>query len=261
LATLRLLGIRAQSEVEAGRTGEARELVRDMLALSEIYRREPMLIAQLVRLASVELTRDTVDQCVKEDAAEADLRAWLDVVPGPDHVGDSIDLGFQGELACVAQLGGSPLEMLKAAGREQEANGGFLTAPYFKITSARYLRSMVSMIRASRKPYLEARRETEAMINELRVKRSPLDLFAILLVPALSRSLDNQMNVRASLAVTRAGLEAEIRRASAGAYPERIDAIDPFTGKPLLFDGSAITSAGIPDKVGEEKPAWKLRKK
>ena len=145
--------------------------------------------------------------------------------------------------------------------KEQEAKGGFLAAPYFKISGARYLRSMTRMILASRKPYLEARRETRAMLKELQEKRSVLDFYSVLLVPWLSKVLDEQMRFRASMAVTRAGLEAELQRAATGRYPERIDAIDPFTGKPLPFDGSTITTVGIPDKADDEKPAWKLRKK
>ena len=257
LATVRLLEIRAQSEAEAGRADEARESVRDILALAEGYRRVPMLIAQLIRLAVLEEARAAIDKCVNADTSEADLRAWLDVAPGPETVGDGVDLGYQGELAGVAQIADRPMEQVKSEGKEL----GFLASPYFKITGARYLRTLTRMIQASRKPYLEARRETRAMLEELQEKKSVLDLYSVLLVPWLSKALDQQMRFRASMAVTRAGLEAELRRAATGRYPETIDAIDPFTGKPLPFGGNTITTAGIPDKPEDEKPAWRLRKK
>ncbi|MBI3856518.1 MAG: hypothetical protein HY293_12595 [Planctomycetes bacterium] len=240
-----------------------------MLALAEGYRQEPVLILQLIRLTVVTLAVETIDACVTADTPVADLRAWLEVLPKPESLQGAMDLGFRGELASGAQFAGKPigdsLLAVDPAQKKSAAEGSAVLAPYWRNTGARYLRSMLRLVETSRKPYLEARPEITAFIQNLQGKRSVFDLLSALLIPAISKGLDCQVKAQASLAVAQAGLTAELERASTGRYPLKIETVDPLSGKSLLYqrEEGTISSAGLPESapgsIGDEKAAWKLR--
>ncbi|HLF94470.1 MAG TPA: hypothetical protein VJB14_13490 [Planctomycetota bacterium] len=271
IRTAKFLRLRAESEVYSGRCAEARETVRDILALADSYRLEPLMICQLVRLAIAILALEVIPPAVKADTSADDLRAWLEIVPRPEALDGAMERAFRGELAGGAQLAGRPVSEALVAVDPSQKNPGWLIstrllAPYWKIIGANYLVQMAHLVDLSRKPYLEARPKIDAWMAELKSKKTPVfEALSLLLIPALSKAMDRQAVNQTALVVVRTGLAWEIERAAAGRYPEALDVIDPLSGKPLLYDKERgrISSAGLPGKTPEQMEndllVWTLR--
>lgn len=271
IRSAKFLRLCAEEEIHDGRPAKAREMVRDLLALADSFRGEPLMICQLVRLAIMTFALEVIPTAVKADSSADDLRAWLEIVPRPESLDGSMSRGFQGELAGGAQLAGKPLsEALAAVDPSQKNPGWFLStrllAPYWKLIGANYLAQMARFVELCRKPYLEARPEIAAWMASLKAKKTPVfELLSVLLIPALTKAMDHQAAAQAALVVIRTGLAWEIERSTSGRYPEALDVLDPLTGKPLLYDKERgrIASAGLPgkspEKMGNGFLVWTLR--
>jgi len=101
-----LLSLQAESEREAGRSGEAREATRDLSALADSHRAEPFLNSQGIRMRLVRIGLRTVDRCVTAETPGEELQAWLDLVPKPETFDGAFERWVRTELAIAAGWSG-----------------------------------------------------------------------------------------------------------------------------------------------------------
>ncbi len=270
LRTAALLKLKTEWEACSGRHAEARESVRDLAALAESFKDEPIALPQLVRLALTEVAAEAARSAVEGRLPAPELRAWLEAVPRPETLDGAIHLALRGEFALGAQLAGRPLaEGTRAVDPSQPRTGWLaetrLLGPYWKLVGANHVRFMGRFVDVGAGPYPPARAELERMAAELRDAGRARNLLSLLLVPATVGLLDRQARAQAALAVLREGLAWELERAERGAYPSRPAALDPFTGRPLEFDPAQgrLSSAGLPGETsrdrGGELLSWRLR--
>lgn len=266
----KILQLRAFSLADEGKPEAARDAIRDLLALADAYKDEPVLVCQLVRVVVAQLALDAIDRCITAETSEADLKAWLDVLPDPKRYDGMMERGFRGELAVIAGLLSQSMSQLwdQLAHVTHPMNedpellrplAGNLLLPVLKSDGARYLALMRRAIEIAQKPYLEARPPMAALSAEVEDDSSVWHPVTRILMPALFRCLDNHAHLIAKISVLRAGLEAELERAAKGRYPEKIGTLDPFTGKPLFYGEGRIESVGPEGRL--DKPMWKLRHK
>lgn len=250
LSASRALTLRAQAEAAAGRDAEARECVRDILGLADAYQDAPLQIGQLIRWALLNRAVETLHRCV---GPSTDPKGWLDVLPPPESLDGSVELALRGELASAAML---------MKGGAQVVESWALLAPWSRLSAASYLRSLRDLIERARGPYAATRAELSKEENRLKAESGVFNFWALLL-PAVSRVLDNERATRAGLALARAGLAAEVERAEKGRYPEKFDAIDPLSGRPFVRNAERLESVGVPGSFQSREEArhvWTFRR-
>ena len=252
LKVSRLLRLRAAVQPDS-----ARRSAEAVIALAGTVADERILISQLVRLTVLEIACEIVDDAVTAETPEADLKAWLEIVPRPESLTGVMAPALRGELAMVADLLREPADRFWSMVDTSSAGDmGLLlkiARPWFKSDGARYLELMRRAAEAAAKPYLDGRAEIAAVTAK--VAPSVWRPITTLLMPALGRAVERGAVTQARLAVTRAGLEAELARRTSGRYPAQVQGTDPFTGKPLAIGAARVSSAGTPD----QKIEWRLR--
>lgn len=119
-----------------------------------------------------------------------------------------------------------------------------LDGPFWKHETVAYLESMQALVEVSRQP-------APANLRAAKTVR-PRGFMARIFLPSLERALASDIATVASLRAAQAAVGAARYRLAHGHPPEALtpafDAVDPFTGRPLLFrvqaDGFRIYSAG-----------------
>lgn len=255
----RLLAIRAAFQVEAGDTAAARRTVQDILALAGAFAEDRIVVSQLVRLATLDVALRRIDAAVTGETPEAELKAWLAIVPPAASLDGLFVPALQAELAVAGDLlRRPPQKMLSLATGEQGFGVGalaFLGRPVLKADGARYLKLMRRMAEAAARPYFEAKSEAAAIGAEARRSRTWRPVCG-LLMPALEHCFKRAATLQAKAVVLRAGLEAELARKASGRYPAEAVGTDPFTGKPPSIDAVRVASAGGTER---EPIQWTLR--
>lgn len=257
----RWIGRKAELEAAHGDSAEARESIRDLLALAEGFRDEPFVMTQYVRLGLVQQGLVILARLPLEGAWEA----WLDLLPPDNRLEGLAELAMRGELALAADLVRDPGRVFWLAGDPQAPRGMALAAPLFRIGSGETLHRLLEMAKACRLPYpqsaVQARR-----LNPPSLCLEPVGFdFAKLHLVALGTFLDRQAGVQAALAVTRAGLEFELAREREGRYPTRLQMLDPCSGSPLLLNlaEGSISSVGVREQDMQARMkaglVWRLR--
>ena len=255
----RLLHLRAAVQADAGDPAGARRSAEHAFALAQTLAEDRILVSQLVRLTALERALEMVDAAVTAETSEDDFKAWLAIVPRAESLAAIMEPAVRGELAMVADLLREPPDRFWML-VENPGSGGsagiltYLARPWLKSDGARCLELMRRLAEAAARPYLEGRAENDAVVAEA-VPQSIWRPITTLLMPALGRAFERAAVVQAKLAVTRAGLEAELARRTSGRYPAQVGGTDPFTGKPLAIDAARVSSAGTP----HQKIEWRLR--
>ncbi|HEX7897307.1 MAG TPA: hypothetical protein VF950_06080 [Planctomycetota bacterium] len=252
LKVSRLLRLRAAVQPDS-----ARRSAEAVIALAGTIADERILISQLVRLTVLEIACEIVDDAVTAEASEADLKAWLEIVPRSESLTGVMAPALRGELAMVADLLREPADRFWTMVDTSRAGDIRLLTkiarPWFKSDGARYLELMRRAAEAAAQSYLDGRAEIAAVTAK--VAPSVWRPVTTLLLPALGHAVERGAVTQARLAVTRAGLEAELARRTSGRYPAQVQGTDPFTGKPPAIDAARVSSAWT------EKIEWRLRAK
>ena len=259
----RLLQLRAEFRARAGDLAGARSDVERILRLSNAFREDPVLVAQLVRLALTQRALEAVDRLVTADTRQEDLRKWAETIRDAGVPPGLLVPAFRGELAMVADfLRNPPYEYWMwigtAPGRGESAALALLR-PWVKLDGAGCLGDYRRLAEAAALPYLQAQEQADALQERLTASGSWKHPFRRLFFPSAARVFRRCTEVEAKAAVIRAGLDAERVRQSTGSYPETLGALDPATGKPLLYDrpaGRIASAAG----TKEEPVEWRLRR-
>jgi hypothetical protein len=82
------------------------------------------------------------------------------------------------------------------------------------------------------------------VVKALDGEAASLPMLSALLVPALSRSWESMIKLEAQVATAKAGIALLEHHAKHGTWPESVQELDPFTGKPLLFRDGVVYSVG-----------------
>ncbi len=282
LAKLRELGrglaLLAEARAEEGRFDQARDAVQSLFSVSEALREDLLFISQLVRYAIARTAFRTVQACVRPEASEPELRAWLAVLPPAGWLQGSLGKAMRAELAFGVELlpdrfgevlfegqtGGGRLPVLSGPGIALIA-----MRPVILSDGARWLALLQRYCDAADRPYLEVgagmRAETDALESGSSQFWQPVTRTLMFHVP-----LDRPVAAEAWCAVTRAGLDCELARRATGAYPARVEALDPLSGKPLVYvpekkllysvgEGEA-DNGGVDDPKAQENDfVWALK--
>lgn len=260
----RWIGRKAELEAARGAPSDARESIRDLLALAEGYKNEPFVVTQYLRMQLIQHALDTLGRFPLEESQE--VQAWLDVVPTEDSLEGLAELAMRGELALAADLVRDPGRVFKLIGKP-EPRGFALVAPLFRVGSCETLHRLRYMVEACRLPYPESAGQARRLNPPWVCGGEPIGFdFAKLHLVALGSLLDRQARTRASLAVVRAGLEFELAWERDGCYPGRLETLDPCSGSPLVLDlaGGTISSSGSQDSPLDRwmkvTLVWRLRR-
>jgi len=249
----------AESQLLAGDGAAARESVKLIFALGECLREDAILVSQLIRFVAFEEALAVLDLAVTEATVDAELREWQALLPADACFKGSLERAYRGEIAMTsALLDGSYHELFRVMDGGNELLWDLLR-PLVRYDGADYMTDMRRIILASRKPYLEAAAELTSFDAAQRGSIwRPLRSYVM---PALGRSLQRSAAVEARMIVVRAGLGAELARRTSGAYPKSVSGIDPFSGKPLVYDLEKGRIASVrPTEGPEDKPTeWRLR--
>lgn len=263
LLAYRITITRDRHRAEDGDGEAARESIRDGLAVADSLRDEPVVVSQLVLLVDVGILVDALGHCITAETPVPELKAWLSLLPPVSKFDGMMEKALRGELACtVGMVEQSNDDIAFADNTLSPALSHRLAArlsrPLIRWDLPRYARLLRRILDLSRRPYLETQAGADEIDREVRAAMFKWSQPVVQsLIPAVNRIFRNQAACQARLAVTRAGLECEIARASDGKYPDRIESMDPFTGQPLLLRDGKITSAVPQDTPPIE---WKLRR-
>jgi hypothetical protein len=261
LALSRTLRVRAVLQSLDGDVAGAQDSVRSILALGESLREEPVLIEQLVRIVALRLAMGAVDACVSATTSEADLKAWVELLPPNGFLDEALSRAARGEIGMLADTvaGGPRIDF------DQMMLGlpmcGPLLRPMVRSDAARFLEIMRQASEAYAKPYPAARIELDQIEAGFREKHWSRPVCNSLL-PSFRKSLETMTAAKANVAVVRAGLLAELARAKSGKAPERLETADPFTGKPLTIDAAGKIASAGPEKTllpNNDPIEWVLR--
>jgi len=268
---IRILEAKACLEAQAGRSEAAWDLAVTQLKFADVLRKEPILISQLVRFASIRVSCQTI-------------RKVSEIAPPNEEQGRIIDrllMDYQDNAPLLLALDGErllggewafnllkngPIKNLGAlSGQESGAENVFLGLysafkPLSLADHAAYLRTMSEHTRNAQQPYSPGeQRNLDAQIGRLHVVTS-------MIVPALGRIKEVYWETVAEMRVTRAGLALLQSRKAQGAFPQTLETLalkdlnDPFSGGPLLYrpspKGFVLYSVGPDqkDNGGAPKP-------
>lgn len=255
----RLLQVRAELQALAGDGPGARGSVHAILRLADAFREDPPLVSQLVRLQIAAGALSAVDRAVTGETPEAELRAWAETVRTAGAPHGMLEVSMRHDLAMTADLIRNPPDEVWSGllGSSRLSVLFKMCAPLMKLDGAACLHAYRALADAAARPHREADAAAATLQAAAQQSSWRRPLRAVLL-PSLGRIFGRCIAVDARAAVVRAGLEAERVRRSTGAYPEKIEAVDPATGKPLLYDRAEgrIASAAASK---EEPIEWRLR--
>jgi len=248
-----------------GKNEEARRSIALAFAVADCLREDPFLPSQQIRASWHALVCWAIPEAIGSDPTAKDLEEWIKAVPLPERFDSALDLGLRGDAFGVLDTVDGPMGEYWEAIRWFPVNTPSsltrrLNDPWARFDAAKAIAGCLRVIPLCRRPAAEAWFEATRIRAEIG-RQSDFPSW-------ISRHSSNLIlqieKTRASLLVTRAGLEFEKIRAETGRYPDRCETIDPFTGKPLLFESSpARLSTAGPTTPGEPSRVhtWTLRGK
>ncbi len=259
---IRILGAKACLEAQAGRSEAAWDLVETQLKFADALRKEPILISQLVRFASIRLSCETIRKISETAPPNEEQCRSVDRLLSDYEDNAVLILALDGERLLGGEwafnlLKNGPIKNLGVLSAEESAFGNVLLALYsaFKPLSladhAAYLRIMGEHVRTGREPYSVGEQSAlDAGINRVHIVTS-------MIVPALGRVKEVYWETIAEMRVTRAGLALLQYKKAHDSFPQTLEELDlkqvndPFSNGPLLYrpspNGFVLYSVG-PDR-------------
>jgi len=246
-----LLSIRAQVQAENGRPEEARETVRDMLSLAGLFREVPDFSFQWVRLCLISRAVQTAGDCSHSAVTEGDLLAWAELLPSASVLDDCLERGLRAELAAAACLltKTKKVVLLKGTSCSESGLTERMVDPIITIWGVDSLARMRQAVELCSMPYAEARAAAATLEKSVGSENWNPNLLRFLERP-LTRLLDRRAIHQSALALTRAGLEAELCFIRHGHYPVETSVRDEITGEPFVIDlGEGVIRTSGPGPI------------
>jgi hypothetical protein len=250
-------------DLEAGRSDDAARSIASGLAMSASLRQEPILIAQLIRMAlaiqHVEAVQRLLVQSEPSKASLEELAKWLaeNRAPDPMYVG------------LLSELKHFNWAMARAESSRDIAAISDGAPPFSSGPLARLARPLT---RLARLRYLELMEELLALQAGVRPRPasataprwwSPMKRFAHVSRAGLERAMDTGDAFNSGLGVTELAVALRRVRLAHGQYPDALSAlvptylqdvpIDSFTGKPPVY---ARQGSGFRLQVEKPKNAF-----
>ncbi len=255
----RVLGARARLEAESRRIASAWELAQSQLKFADALRQEPVFISQLVRLAIVRLSCETIQElCRSEPPDRQQSETLLSLLQAMDD-NDPLVLAADGERLLIGEwLFNMPKRQLHEALRKEGLTEGYRPdlfdwaifhrvtfRPSFLADHAAYLKHTYESVRIFQSPYShEDRKEPETG----RYRLSSILMFAVWRIKEI------HLETAARMRITRSGLALLEHKQVHGTFPPTLDALgleglaDPFVDQPLRYradgDGFVVYSVG-----------------
>ena len=286
-----LLRMEAVQHSRLGQVDAAVESVATSFALARSLRNEPLLISDLVRIASVAITLTALERLLSEhQLSEAQLKRLSILAAQAEADGPmAFARALAGERAgglSVFKLTRSELEQLSATQSDTGAGEILETLKYqaYRATGMQYrdlslyLDLMGEYIRSAQAGFPESLKRTRLVEKDANERLSRgLGRFAMIsriLLPHIAKAAGKEANLSARLRFVQIALAVErYRLEHQGSIPERLDQIaphyifkvppDPFTGtspelEPVPGQGYRITSAASAEERGLAKNSNEL---
>jgi hypothetical protein len=207
----------------------------------------------------------TTGECSRSAVTEADLLAWRDLLPAPSILDDALERGLRADLASAACLltRSSKMKVLRGDNSEDARVIGKIFDPLFTLLGLESLDRMRRAIELCGQPYAEAGPASKALGNPDGHGGPNFNLLRFLERPT-TRLIDRQAISKSSLALTRAGLEAELFFVRHGHYPLESTVLDEISAKPFVIDPGegVIRGSGPgpmdPETLEREDLVWRL---
>jgi hypothetical protein len=275
--------LKAVAELAAGRTAAAFADTRAAFAISDALRTEPLLIAGLVRIASLEIGLQPLWEGLARHQWTADQAAQFQAQLGRINLVDEMQRDLRGErIFCITTLDLMRRDRKEALGSEE---GGWSVDLLRYMPSGWFYRNEVTigrLFQAGLGAFDPVRRTVDLALadrtagdaeQQLRQKH-PYTIFASMLVPAINKSVAKTGRTQASVNLAATACALERFREHAGRYPENLDAlvprfmerlpVDPVNGEPLRYrlldDGRFVLySVGL-NRKDDGGTAWRDKK-
>ena len=268
--TLETMLVDAEVRFQSGDVHGAAQTLLDALAFTDSFHREPHLITQLVRMAMLVLTVNSLDRFLDTGSFPAEDLEQLQQRLAASDSDESFHNAIAGEVAMgnvSFQLPASKLaEMLSMDSSLSSGSGtgktllviGYQVAGLSTLDRALYLDFMWESYQASGLPMHERISALKA-IGDRAERTPPIRILFLNIFSSLHHASALDIRTRASARSARVALAVERFRLEHGALPDSLDALvpryidaipeDPFTGKPLLYRklepaGYAVYSVG-----------------
>ena len=273
----RILGARAVLEAQAGRSQAAWDLAVTQLKSADAMRKDPILISQLVRFASIRTSCKAIQKISETAPPDNEQYRVIDQLLQDYEDNTPLVLAFDGErllggewaFNLLARESGRVLALTGGDTQESEL-GAMIMGLYsaFKPLSladhAAYLRILDEYTRSAREPYL--RGEQGALDKQM----SRLHLVTSMIVPALGRVKEVYWEMVAEMRVTRTGVALLKDKKADGSFPNTLQepalkqTDDPFSKERLVYrsgpDGFVLYSVGPDGKDNGGAPKQKNQK-
>jgi hypothetical protein len=283
---VRILATKARLEAQAGRSDAAWDLAQTQLRFADALRTEPLLISQLVRVASIQISCQTIQKICEDAPPNPEQYRSIEALLLDYEDRKPLVLALDGERLLGGEwtfdlLRNGPVKTLGAVAGHESDFGNVLLALYaaFKPLSladhAAYLRIMSEYTASAQRPYSP----NEASDIDKKVGQSSrlhgqmsshLHLVTAMIVSAIGRVKERYWEVIAQMRITRAGLALLQDKKAQGAFPQAIESLkpkdlnDPFSNGPLLYrpnpSGFILYSVGPDQKDNGGSPRGKKQK-
>lgn len=258
---MRILGARAVLEAQAGRSQAAWDLAVTQLKSADAMRKDPILISQLVRFASIRTSCKAIQRISEIAPPDDEQYRTIDNLLLDYEDKTPLVLAFDGErllggewtFNLLAEESGKVSALTGGDAQESEL-GAMIMGLYsaFKPLSladhAAYLRIMDEYTRSAREPYLPG--EQSVLDGQM----SRLHVVTSMIVPALGRVKEVYWEMIAQVRVTRTGLALLKSRKAGGSFPNTLQELalkqadDPFSKGALVYksgpEGFILYSVG-----------------
>jgi len=260
----RILSAKARLDARAGNLDKAWNMVRIQLRFADAMLKDPILVTQLVRIASIKLACRTIQElCAIAPPNEQQYRGIQEHLTGFDDI-TPIVLAIDGERLLLGEwafnLPKNELYKVTHDNEDPEDISGIIYKliilrttfkPLFLADRAAYMRFMHKSIEYIENPHSNFRIDT---LEDNIVKHHMLSK---MLIFDMNRIKAIHREMIADLRITQAGLALLQYKQSRGNLPDTLEALklndtnDPFVGEPLRYktqeQGFILYSVG-PDK-------------
>jgi len=274
-----ILSAKARLEARAGNLDNAWNMARIQLKLADALLNEPILVSQLVRIASIRFSCRTIRElCEIAPPNEQQYRSIKELLASLDDIAPLVR-AIDGERLLFGEwafnLPKHELYKINSDDEYLEDTPGIIYRliilratfkPLFLADRAAYMRFMHKSIQLMEEPYsLDQEDIVQMEIEETHYMMTKI------LAPAIFRVKDIYCQTIAGLRITRAGLALLQYKQSRNALPETLEALnienieDPFLAKPLIYKPQGqdfiLYSVGPDEKDNDGSPKEKKQEK
>jgi hypothetical protein len=242
----RLLELRALMKVEAGKPDEAATAIADSFSAARALRNEPMLISQLVRIAVVSISVNTLERVLAKTTLGDQQLTDLTKAIVCQEKQECLRRAMAGERCMGEDLFLNDFSRYGGPGTRHVGTAGLIwkwsgLKGKDHLTHLKLMGKLVRAASGSEKEMRDLRKDSQNEVEQV----AKYYFVTKLVVPALPRSLEEQLKAFARLRAARAGIAVERFRMANGRLPDSLDELtprfldtvpaDPFDDRPIRY--------------------------